>query len=405
MSRRAARRANERPTTLLVVGDTRYTGGDGDWHTLVALSKQLDVWFAAFDHVVIAAHFQPGDPPLDHRSLDQQNIEFVPLRRAGGSGLGAKLGVIRAFVSWIWVLVPLLRRASGVHLRTPCNMMLAVIPLTRMLSRNRYAIYAGNWEPLGVEPTSYRIQCWMLGHFGGVVHAYVPPEADLPPHIRPNFSPSFTEAELEALDAGVGRRMDRLRTDPIAERELRLCLVGNFSDRKNQPAVIRAVDVLRQRGIPARLRLAGAGSTEAAVRALVKELGLEDQIEFLGQLGRDALSDLYTWADVNVLVSRGEGFGKVFLEGMASGCPAVCGSGAMQRSLVGSGSRGRQADPTSPTDIADALQDLRDLPVEQQVQMVDGCKQYVAAFTIEAFAREIHLIVHDQWQLPRPSRG
>ena len=103
-----------------------------------------------------------------------------------------------------------------------------------------------------------------------------------------------------------------------------------------------------------------------------------------------------------MLVSRAEGFGKVFLEGMAHGCPAVCGSGQMQRSLVGSGARGRQADPDDPADIADAFAALRDLPLDEQAAMVASCKEYVAAFTTEAFAREIRTIVVDLWQLPLP---
>jgi len=398
------RRPKAHPTTLLIVGDTRYTGGDGDWHALVALSKQLDVWFAEFDRVVIAAHHQLGDPPSFHRRLDQQNIEFVALRRAGGSGLKAKVDVVLALLSWVRILAPLLRSSSAVHLRTPCNMMLAVIPLARVLAPNRYAIYADNWEPLGVEPGSYRIQRWMLGHFGGVVHAYVTPDEPLPAHIRQNISPSFTESELELLEHEVATRVDRLTDDPIAGRELRLCTVGTFSSRKNQSSVIRAVGILRRRGVAVRLRLAGEGSTQASDRALVHELGLDDDVEFLGRIGRDAVTELFSWADVNVLVSQAEGFGKVFLEGMAFGCPALCGPGRMQRSIVGSGARGRQADPTSPTDIADALEGLRGLPAEQQVEMAHACKRYVASFTTEAFAREIHTIVRDIWGLPAPNR-
>lgn len=397
-----SRRRREHPTTLLVVGDTRYTGRDGDWHALIALSKQLDVWFAEFDRVVIAAHHQPGDPPTFHRRLDQQNIEFVALRRAGGTGWRAKLGVAVAYLSWIRVLVPRMRSCSAVHLRTPCNMMLAAIPLARVLCPRRYAIYADNWEPLGVEPLSYRIQRWMLGRFGGVVHAYVPPDQELPAHIRPNVSPSFTEAELQLLDGDVERRVDRLRTDPVADRELRICTVGTFSSRKNQSSVIRAVGILRARGMRARLRLAGEGATMEQDRALVRELGLDDDVEFLGRIGRDAMAELFAWADVNVLVSRAEGFGKVFLEGMAFGCPAVTGPGLMQGSIVGAGARGRQADPSDPADIADALADIAGRPVDEQVEMARSCRRYVEAYTTEAFAREIHTIVSTIWGLPAP---
>ena len=402
MTRAPGTGRGRRPTTLLVIGDTRYTVEDGRWHTLVALSKQLDVWFAEFDRVVIAAHLQPGAPPPDHRCLDHQNIDFVPLRSAGGTGLRAKADVGLALLSWVRVLVPLMGRATAVHLRTPCNVTIAAIPLARVLSRNRYAIYADNWEPLGVEPVSYRIQRWMLRHFKGVVHAYAPPNEDLPAHIRPNVSPSFAESELEALIPDVTRRVDQLRADPAARRPLRICSVASFSVRKNQSAIIRAAAVLKQRGIPVQLRFAGSGATQAAARSLVADLGLGAEVEFLGQIGRDAVIALFAWADVNVLVGFAEGFGKVFLEGMALGCPAVCGPGRMQRAIIGAGARGRQADPSDPTDIADALEDLRNLPIDRQVEMVLACRAYVAGFTTEAFAHDIQDIIRRVWALPPP---
>lgn len=390
------------PTTLLVVGDTRWSGGPGDRHTLVALSKQLDVWFAEFDRVVVAAHLLPGDPPSYHRRLAQQNIDFVELPQAGGSGLRAKLGILVAALTWVRLLVPLMRRCSAVHLRTPCNVTVIAIPLARLLCPRRYAIYADNWELQGVEPASFRAQRRMLCHWGGVVHAYAPPEVPLPAHIRPNVSPSFTSSELDALGPAADDRAARLRDDPPGGRELRICTVATFSARKNQAGVIRAVALLRDRGVLVEARFAGSGRSEQADRALAAELGVDDRVHFLGHLGRDEVHALFRWADVNVLVSKAEGFGKVFLEGMAVGCPAVCGPGQMQRSIIGGGSRGRQADPADPSDIARTLTDLRDLPVEEQVAMVASCREYVRRFTTEAFASEIHTIVAQLFRLPPP---
>ncbi len=390
------------PTTLLLVGDTRFSGGPGDRHTLVALSKQLDVWFAEFDRVVIAAHWIDGEPPSFHRRLEYQRIQFVDLPQAGGSGVRAKLGVLVAALSWVATLVPLMRRASAVHLRAPCNVTIVAIPLARLLCPRRYAIYADNWELQGVEPSSFRLQRWMLTHFGGVVHAYVPPGADLPAHIRENVSPSFSEAELEALGHATQERLSRLVDEPVASRPLRVCTVASFSARKNQAGLIRAVALLRDRGIEIEARLAGSGRSEGHDRALSARLGVDDRVHFLGSLGRSEVEALFRWADVNVLVSRAEGFGKVFLEGMAFGCPAVCGPGQMQRSIVGDGSRGRQADPQDPADIAEALMILRDMSPEAQAAMVRDCRDYARRFTTEAFTAEIHTIVAQLWELPPP---
>jgi len=399
MSTRRAR-AVARPTTLLVVGATRWSGGPGDWHTLVALSKQLDVWFDEFDQVLIAAHVLDGEPPPFHRRLEHQNIEFAPLQQAGGSGVRAKLGVLAAALSWVRVLVPLMRRATAVHLRTPCNVTIVAIPLARLLCRRRYAIYADNWELQGIEPASFRFQRWMLRHFGHVVHAYVPPGVDLPGHIRENVSPSFTTAELDILEGAAQERLDRLVDEPMTSRELRVCTVATFSDRKNQAGVIRAVARLRGRGIDVEARFAGTGRSEEQDRALASELGVDDCVHFMGHLGRTEVDELFRWADVNVLVSKAEGFGKVFLEGMAVGCPAVCGPGGMQQTIIGDGSRGRQADPQDPADIADALAELRSLPPEAHAAMIRNCRDYVRHYTTEAFAAEIHTIVADIWELP-----
>lgn len=381
------------PTTLLVVGDTRWSGGPGDFHTLVALSKQLDVWFDHFDRVVVAAHLKPHGPPDYHRRLDHQNIEFVELPSAGGSGLRAKLGILVAAVSWIRLLVPLMRRCDAVHLRTPCNVSLVAIPLARLLCPGRYAIFADSWESQGVEPVTFRFQCWMLERWGGVVHAYVPPGEDLPRHIRANVSPSFTAAELDAIADDAERRIERIRTEPSSARPLRICTVATLSVRKNQRSVIRAVGLLRDQGIAVELRIAGTGKTEAEERELVESLGLSDRVHFLGRLGKEDVEDLFRWADVNVLVSRAEGFGKVFLEGMAFGCPAVCGPGQMQGYIVGGGARGRQADPNDPADIARNLLELRDLPTEEQIAMVRSCREFVQHYTTDAFAEEIDTVV------------
>ncbi len=78
---------------------------------------------------------------------------------------------------------------------------------------------------------------------------------------------------------------------------------------------------------------------------------------------------------------------------MAFGCPAICGPGQMQGFIVGEGARGRQADPTDPGDIARLLLELRDLPTEEQIEMVRSCREFVQRYTTDAFADEIDTVV------------
>jgi glycosyltransferase involved in cell wall biosynthesis len=382
---------------LVVVGDTPYATADGRLHTFAALAKQLDVWFAEFDEVRVAAHLLPGPPPAGYAPLASDRVELVELRSGGGAGLRAKLGVVAQLLGWARTLVPLLRGADAVHLRTPCNVTLLAIPLARVLCRRRYAIYADNWEPLGVEPTSYRIQRAMLRRWGGVVHAYAPPGDDVPANVRPNLSPSFTAAELDRLAPVVEARIEGQRLDPPAQRPLRLCCVGTFSPRKNQTGLIRAAKVLVDGGVEVDLRFAGTGRTLEADRALVSELGLDASVTFLGELDHEAVRDLFAWADASALVSQAEGFGKVLLESMAVGCPVVCGRGRMQQMIIGDGERGRQADPANPDSIAAALADLRSLDPEAREAMSRSCADHARRWTTDAFADEIHHITRSIW--------
>jgi len=387
-------------TTLLLVGDTEFTVDDaGRLHTLVALSKQLDVWFAEFDQVTIAAHLRAGPPPADHRRIESLNISLIPLPKAGGMGFRAKLNVGVAMLTWVKTLIPLLHAATAVHLRAPCNVTLVVIPLARLLAPRRYAIYADNWEPLGVEPYTYRLQRLMLRYLGGIVHAYIPPEAPRPPHIRPNVSPVFSSDELAELSDSLEQRCSRTFSDPVATRAIRICCVGSLSERKNQETLIRSVELLTAKGISVQLRIAGDGPRRGKLQALVAELGITENVRFCGHLGRVDVQHLFEWADVNVLVSNAEGYGKVFLEGMAVGCPAICGPGLMQASIVGSGTRGLQIDPPRPAGVAGAIEYFVELPTDQYIQMVHACRTFVASHTIEEFSREVQYIIHDMWGL------
>lgn len=390
-SLRRKRQGSAAPRRLLLVGNTvHYRDADGRYCTLHALARQLDQWFAEFDEIVIAAVLSSdGEIPAGYGPYEPAQITFVPLRQAGGQGIRAKFDVLRTSLSWVRVLVPLLRRTDVVHLRTPCNVTLMAIPLARVLSPHRYAIYAGPWNSIPGTSLTYRMQRWMLRRFGGVVHVYAPRSEGLAPNLRPNFSPTFTEQALDGLVPATERRLARLAEHPPSTNALRICCIARFTAIKNQVAVAEAAAILRQRGIPVEVRFAGVGAAEADVRDLVERHGMEASVSLLGRCTKDEVLALYEWADVNVLVSIVEGFGRVYLEGMAIGCPPVCGPGAIQAEMVGDGARGRQVDPPDAAHLADKLEDLRSLSTAEWEAMSASCRAYVHDHTLEAFGRDV----------------
>lgn len=103
--------------------------------------------------------------------------------------------------------------------------------------------------------------------------------------------------------------------------------VGKLEAQKDFPTLIRAFAHVRQTR-PARLVILGWGPDQAQLEALVKNLGIEEDVALLGYV--DNPYSYMAKAAVFVLSSAWEGFGNVLVEAMSVGTPVVstdCKSG------------------------------------------------------------------------------
>jgi glycosyltransferase involved in cell wall biosynthesis len=141
---------------------------------------------------------------------------------------------------------------------------------------------------------------------------------------------------------------------PPPGRPPTLVCVGRLIERKGQAHLLRALALLTD---PApRLLLVGTGDSEPAYRALAKELGLGDRVEFRGAVGRADMPAVYREADLFVLPSQSEGMSIALLEAMASGLPiAVTDTGGTEELLRDNGVLVPWADPAG---LAAALRPL-----------------------------------------------
>lgn len=97
--------------------------------------------------------------------------------------------------------------------------------------------------------------------------------------------------------------------------------LGRLGREKSVELLIRALWHSRTEGI--RMLVAGDGPHRAELEAQVRELGLENQVEFLGYVQRDDAVAIYNIADVFAFASTTETQGLVVGEAMASGLPVV----------------------------------------------------------------------------------
>lgn len=134
-----------------------------------------------------------------------------------------------------------------------------------------------------------------------------------------------------------------------------LLMVSRFETDKDQQSVIRAYKLLKNRGqCQDKLVLAGDGSTKEACMQLCEELGLKEDVIFVGN--RTDVEDFYTAAKIFIHSSPAEGLPTVLLEAMKYGTPIVATRSmpGVEEILKGD-TYGLQCEVGNPEDIADKI--------------------------------------------------
>src|SRR5262249_40055606 len=113
---------------------------------------------------------------------------------------------------------------------------------------------------------------------------------------------------------------------PRAPRDAKTVVVAvtrNLEPVYDIHAAVRAIGHLRARGYDARLEIAGTGSLEGDLRALVREQGLEPYVHFHGHLTKGEIAQLLARTDAMLNPSRADNVPVSVLEAMASARPIV----------------------------------------------------------------------------------
>ena len=150
--------------------------------------------------------------------------------------------------------------------------------------------------------------------------------------------------------------VDRVSTaDPAGDGPLRLLAVGRLHWKKGHHHVLAALARLVAGGTHATLRIVGDGPELEAVAFARHQLGLDDRVELVGGLDRDAVGAELGRAHVFVHGAVTEGFGNAVLEAQAAGLPVVCTDAEGLRENVADGETGLVVPRRDPAAMAAAL--------------------------------------------------
>lgn len=132
---------------------------------------------------------------------------------------------------------------------------------------------------------------------------------------------SFTSIDLVAEAFAAGPRP----AESFPADTLHLVMIGNMQKSlKGHDTMIEAIAILAGRGKRVTASFIGFGENLETFRALARDKGVVDRIEFTGKLQNGApVRDVLDRGDLFVLPSRQEGLPRAMLEAMARGLPAI----------------------------------------------------------------------------------
>ncbi len=132
--------------------------------------------------------------------------------------------------------------------------------------------------------------------------------------------------------------------------------------------------------------IAGGGNDFARLQEKAVRCGVGHRVIFTGLFPEEDKPDLYALADVYVMPSRGEGFGYVFLEALASGVPVIGSTLDGGKEALMDGELGTVIDASNPAELERAI-------VETLAAGKRGIPAGLEHFSFENFRRRLDAIV------------
>jgi len=263
--------------------------------------------FVAAGHSVKVATMTPGD--------DDATLGFEVLRRPSFAQLWREA------------------RWCDVYFQSNISLPLAA-PL--LLVRRPWIIVHHTWipKPSGLSGLNHRMKRLLL-RFGSSISISkaVAESLPMPSTLIPN-----------PYDAAIFQIKDSI------ERSEDLVALGRLVSDKGFDLLVEALALLAKEGYRPKLRLIGDGPEKPVLMKQAKDLGVSDQITFLGAMTGTALAEELNRCRIAVIPSRWkEPFGLVALEAIACGCVPVGSSEGGLSDAIG------PCGPTFPNGDSQAL--------------------------------------------------
>jgi glycosyltransferase involved in cell wall biosynthesis len=331
-------------------------------------------------------------------ALDVTVFNGWPARGRGGSSVRRMLN-IAGNMAWTHLDLPLRLWKRGLDLlhspafiapvKAPCPVVITVHDITYLLYPSHFAPrwvrYMKSLMPATIRSAA-AIICGSEHSKRDLVSAY-----------------KLSPAKVYVVPYGVdhqrfhpGAALDIGWANQVGIREKYVLHVGGFYERKNIPALLRAVADLRSAGKWGNRQLILAGAEAPGImggneiRQAITDLHLSASVVLPGWVPDEHLPGLYAQATLVVMPSIYEGFGFPILEGMAAGTPVVASNTSSLPEVAGDAAI--LISPNDTRGLADAIGEVlanSSLAAELRAKGLQRARQFTwertAAETVDVY--------------------
>ena len=365
---------------------------------------QMKALSELFEETQILSLQRAPEPPSGLVPLTGYHLQVKTLPEPKGHDLERKLRLMLHLPRWLITIWREAANADAVHTPLPGDFGTIGMLVALLQKKPLFVRHCGRW---GI-PSS-RFDAWLqrfLERIAGSRNVVMATGgADHPPSRRNPaiswiFSTAMTEAELQQT--------------PIAKpwqpgKPLRLVTVGSLLPGKNISALIAALPLLGEQYPELSLEVIGTGRLLEDLQQQTRQMGLEDVVNFSGNLSHNEVLERLASSHVFVFPTLYEGFPKALLEAMACGLPIVASPVSVIPRLL-EGGAGFLLGGQDAASIAAGISELLSDP-EKMAAMGELARQRAQRYTLERWRDEIGQRLSGAWgeqlkhQVEAPDQG
>lgn len=177
----------------------------------------------------------------------------------------------------------------------------------------------------------------------------------------------YFNKEAQVIRSGVDlEKFPYKQKNPLKNKQVKVLMTGIFFLHRRFEDGIQALKILTDQNYDATLSIVGDYKINqkyfGKLKSLVRALGLDERVYFLGKLSEEELLKQYQKNDIFVFPSHLQSWGLAVFEAMACGLPVIVSKTSGAAEVLNNRDNALLVNPKQPKEIAEAIKMLIDNP-------------------------------------------